>query len=828
MASFPSSTFPLSRLAAAIGLLSAGAHATNVEVSNLDDDGPGSLRQAMVTAEIDVDTDPSVISFAAGLSGTINLQSPLALITEDLTINGSGIVLNAAAATGGAALSFTPGEPDQVLSLNDISVRNAPAGALYSSLNSGSAVELDRVTIADGSGGRAVKVNSGDLTLRESVISGNSDGDDGSGAAIYVKEGSVQIEDTRIVDNDRGSSDAGGLRIFDGDGQIIDSVISGNTSGDDGGGVAVIKSSLTITQSQVEGNTAGTIDDRAYGGGLFLDGGNATIEGSRITGNTGSFGGGIGVDSGYGESDLEIYDSAITDNRTSFWGGGGIGVAGDDVAITLTRSTVSGNSTDESNDREGGGIYFTSEGGSLELNDSIVSGNSTAGTGGAVFSGEAGRISLNQSRVEGNSAATGGAFYLSDIGGYGGLLITRSIIANNSASERFSIGKVTLSEDSLTIDESTISGHQAGAASGAGLQVEVDYNSSVAVSNSTFSGNTAEGPVLLVDGSAVSMGSGDTVLIENSTFSGNRATASQSALLFREVEVDISHSTFVDNAATLPGGFSADTAQLSVHGGTAGEGSLASLELSQSVLTSGNVDELVVGGDAIIDGATVSQGGMVNAMLDQLVLVQGFSSSGGGTVNLGSGLPSTANPLLGALADRGGFTRVHEPMQGSPVIDAGNEGMRPADRDQRGLAGTVQLNTDLGAVEVSSNNPPRLVSNLPGDLGGVLGDEVDIADVATAFVDDDGDTVSVVSVAGLPAGLTFDGTGISGTLEGVGETSLTVIVEDDATQSLQTAVQAKVTVTAEPPSGGGGGGGSVPVGVTALFAFLALLRRRRQ
>src|SRR4051794_36662765 len=66
-------------------LLAAGTlHATTRTVTNLNDSGPGSLRDT-IAASISGDT----ITFAAGLTGTIPVYTEL-LITRNLTIIGPG------------------------------------------------------------------------------------------------------------------------------------------------------------------------------------------------------------------------------------------------------------------------------------------------------------------------------------------------------------------------------------------------------------------------------------------------------------------------------------------------------------------------------------------------------------------------------------------------------------------------------------------------------------------------------------------------------------------------------------------------------------------
>ena len=59
----------------------------------------------------------------------------------------------------------------------------------------------------------------------------------------------------------------------------------------------------------------------------------------------------------------------------------------------------------------------------------------------------------------------------------------------------------------------------------------------------------------------------------------------------------------------------------------------------------------------------------------------------------------TSDPLLGSLADNGGFTRTLLPAPGSAAIDAGNDASCTA-QDQRGIQRPQGWHCDIGAVEV--------------------------------------------------------------------------------------------------------------------------------
>lgn len=89
-------------------------HAGEIIVIDNDDDGPGTLRQAIANAQ-----DGDVITVDPSLSGaTITLESWLTVETRNLTINGNGIIITADA-TGYPAI-YIPDDKDVNLTLNRI------------------------------------------------------------------------------------------------------------------------------------------------------------------------------------------------------------------------------------------------------------------------------------------------------------------------------------------------------------------------------------------------------------------------------------------------------------------------------------------------------------------------------------------------------------------------------------------------------------------------------------------------------------------------------------------------------------------------------------
>ena len=185
-----------------------------------------------------------------------------------------------------------------------------------------------------GSSGGAI-MNSGLLTLVDMNISGNA------GWGIYSERCPLSVIDSTISGNR-----LGGIYFTNAsDSFVINSTISGNTSGQDGGGICCRYGRLWIIDSTISGNTidstiSGNITDLSRGGGVYVESADLRIENSAISGNTADYGGGI-------------YNVSAN--------------------ILVTNSTIAGNTAGDS----GGGIFSTNLGGyisdgSTTIDNSIV------------------------------------------------------------------------------------------------------------------------------------------------------------------------------------------------------------------------------------------------------------------------------------------------------------------------------------------------------------------------------------------------------------------------------------------------------------------------
>lgn len=238
-------------------VLSPLAGAATFSVTNLNDSGAGSLRQAVLDANATGGADTIQI----GVTGTIGLTSGELVISESVAIQGPGA----------RSLAISGGGLSRILRLDDVAAKNVTVADLTLTqgnafgnggaiLNEGGNLVLQRVRLtgntATGEGGAIYNAffNPGNvLTVQNSEISGNSADKEG---AIYFIGFQLRISNSTVSGNSAADS-VGAILVQFGDAVIRNSTIVGN-SATFVGGIQVQESQLTLESTILALNTDGT------------------------------------------------------------------------------------------------------------------------------------------------------------------------------------------------------------------------------------------------------------------------------------------------------------------------------------------------------------------------------------------------------------------------------------------------------------------------------------------------------------------------------------------------------------------------------------------
>ena len=403
----------------AIGLwlMMTTASAATFTVTNTNDSGAGSLREAITQAN--ATAPPNTVNFDPALTGSIILTTGQIRIAAAMSIVGPGA----------GKLTIDGNANGRIFSIY-VTSPTCPA-------------------VDNGGVDFLVSISGLRLTnaLRGTTV---------SGGAIWA-EHSLSL-DSMIIDDSVAASGAGLGYGFQYPGQT-----------------------LTINNSQFLNNVARPVSALPtrthWGGGIFatercaakptttpvtVSIANSVFSGNRIQPDSlQGLGGGIGF---WGLADVTVSDSRIIDNRidipaNSSVGYAGAGIAGTAKTLTISRSEIAGNEISKpvafSGWVQGGGFYLPNETDTLQgsasrmvakVVNSTISGNTSSGNGGGgtVFANVA--LELDNVTVSNNTAAggLGGGIYVSMGGPANSFFLTTtamptlklvsSIVGNNSSS----------------------------------------------------------------------------------------------------------------------------------------------------------------------------------------------------------------------------------------------------------------------------------------------------------------------------------------------------------------------------------------------------------
>jgi len=372
-------------------------------------------------------------------------------------------------------------------------------------------------------------------------------------------------------------------------------------------------------------------------------------------------------------------------------------------------------------------------------NGQTTSGPNFAGSGGAVFN--AGTLTLQNVDMVDNHAATGGGavFNLNTI-----TLNQVEIFSNTAASAGG--GVYGINNSVITITESTIAHNlsEGGSSGGGGVH---NFGISLLIEDSAIYHNQANyfggGLYIFLSGQAV---------LNRVTLFGNQGNDA-AGLYIGQGMVTATNVTISNNTAS------------NNYGGIYLTGAATSLFLQNSTIAQNNRTNTVGTG---FNG--IATGNNATAFLVNSILANNQNKNCSNSTSLTSlgynlssdfscGLSQTGDlqgtdPLLGPLAENGGWDQTHSLLPGSPAIDAGDDAQCPA-TDARGINrpfdgdGDGNAVCDIGAVETRYQLSIADSSVTEGDSGSVTAVfTVTLAPTSTVAVEVDYDTSDGTAQAG--------------------------------------------------------------------------------
>lgn len=259
-----------------------------VVVANLNDNGAGSLRQAVI------DVCPGgTITFAPAVTGTIVLTSGQMVIAKNLTITGPGAsLLGVSGNNAGRIFSI----PTGTVAISGLTFSGGNLPVPEDASNGGAILNQDgNLTVSHSvftgnfarNHGGAIYNFAGPLTVISSRFSGNSASDGGAIASTF---GTLTVDSSSFSGNEGFISGGGAISQLEGTSTFTNSVLNSNNSSDGGGAIAIYSGASTIKNTTVSNNST----DIGNGGGIE-NRGTLSLINSTVTGNvtTGISAGGI-------------------------------------------------------------------------------------------------------------------------------------------------------------------------------------------------------------------------------------------------------------------------------------------------------------------------------------------------------------------------------------------------------------------------------------------------------------------------------------------------------------------------------------------------------
>jgi hypothetical protein len=217
-------------------------------VTNTNDSGAGSLRQAMTDANATPGTDTIIIP-----TGTYVLTTGKLIINDNVIITGAGAATTLIDGNANERVFETRGS--SITTMSGVTIQNGRQNG------NGAGVFVD---------------NSSILNLSDAILT-NNNGTGGDGGAFHV-HGTLNLN--RVLINNNLANNGAGIYFHGANGGSLTNVtISGNTATNQGGG---IWTDMVITVT----NSTFTLNNANDGGGIYSNGATVTMSNTIVSGNT--------------------------------------------------------------------------------------------------------------------------------------------------------------------------------------------------------------------------------------------------------------------------------------------------------------------------------------------------------------------------------------------------------------------------------------------------------------------------------------------------------------------------------------------------------------
>ena len=699
----PSTTYPLYNDGGRNYAIQVRALGQPFVVTTNSDNGPGSLRQAVLNA--DAFGSASTINFATNLSGqTItltnaagelllsnNITVDASALTNGISINGNGthrvFEIASGATTVLTGLTITNGsDPDAgdaggiynsgTLTVNRCKITGNASSFWGGGIGNAGTMTVNQSTISANTALIACGIeNRGTMTLNQSTVSGHSSAALVAGIDNNVG-GTLTLNNSTVTGNlDTAPRSGVGAILNRGSALTLNnSTVAGNSSlhsnppSEGGAGGIVNDATLNMTNSIVAGNTNGTGLDIYNYAAIALGGGNII----QVITNDATFGG--GTETGPAAINAAPFLAALgnyggpTQTMPPLAGSPAI-----DAGIV-----IAGLTTDQRGYPRLSGAHVDI--GAVEVNTNTIVTTVTDNVPGSLRNVIAGALPSDLVSFAPNLSGqtillTGGQIGLNTNLTIDASALPQGIILNgNHASRLFSVNGGTVALNSLTITN----GSDAGSGGGGGI---VNY-ATLTLNNCSLLGNTASDPNW---GGGGILSYNATLKLNNCTLAGNSADNTVGG-----------GGIFIDNGTVV-----VNQSTLAVNSGNNSSGGgifnyiFGTLLVTNSIIAA-NTATGGQGPDVGNDLSFVAFGGS-NLLQTAVYSIDGGTSSGSYI---------TSAPLLAPLGNYGGPTPTMPPLPGSPAINAGAPTAFAT--DQRGFPRVVGPAPDIGAVE-SGNAIPGFI-----------------------------------------------------------------------------------------------------------------------